>query len=785
MTRISRLRRIWLLVVLAGLGIAPVLLPAAQQRPLSIDPLSLPTKRIPSAAKKANSIYKRTKGMVQTYQDCLRRGGKSDECAAVAIFCDLQKEALSAYLKRYGGLASWAIGQAGIFDVFKTTACGADCYWCCLTPTGCHSSFGPSPVINCNPGYGAGSHTIGKTLIVADTGITACLGVPQTCDHYSQCRLASEKGYGDAFPGSKPENTPNPYLPAPALDFGWTTPISGGVACNLPADWRPRNNNLSLTPGNMSMAIQAWVGEQKLRAFAESLARKVAAFLDNLPPDFPPDEVLDLLTLRGCKAQHALAALEPFDGTTATFQGTASIPEIQAQVARRRALAFLATLRILGGVPNLRERLLYVESRLWPCQEKDAYFKAAGITDPDAVLRKTLGPVALRILKTVDVLQDYRLLAVPLPGEREVSGMFDGCELGRAPEVNLIPEAQAGEKFSIAVAVRDVDQEPPALPVLPLSIDWGDGEVTAHEHPAGAEARYTHVYERPGRYRVLAIASGRSGLRGVHGHVVEVTGADPKVRPLPAPLRASLPRVEVFSETTGEAGSLSLTLHRRGKQGEEEEEIGKSGEVVIENREVSGTMVVKTGYKGLGEVVGHNGERAVVRTLVLRPQRTGGRLNYDLRKVYLVLGEISLDLSALDDGALINKRGRLVATQVRAYYKDQPMTPVAGAVTADPLSMEGRLRVPLLNPGSAMPRDPAKELLAVEIDVAPSAEGVDLRAPQLAPEAVGAFRRWEEVAPGQLVAGPLQGVPDDGGGEGGPGCSCAIGRGGRGGRGRP
>lgn len=716
---------------------------------------------LPKAISTPLGLYRRTEKIFTNHAECVARGGTATECQAWPILCDLMEQAVSTYLERafgaFGRHGPTIVGQLMIFEAMKTTSCGDDCFWCCLTPTGCHSSFGPSPVINCNPGYGAGTHTIGHTLITSNpTGTNACLAIPQTCDQYSECRIAGNGGY----PGGLPAR-PSPYEPRPIWSFGWWTPPSSPsppiTVCDLPDDWRPPNGNLSLVPAGATPELIAAIGDRKARYVAESVVRTTEQVLDELPADYGLDELSDLVSFRGCVGHaHLVRFGEPFDGTHTLFPVTTGTPEVQEIAGSRRALVFLAALRVLGAIPNFYNRLVFVESRLWPCPEREAYLRDAGIDDPDAVLRETMGPLALAILKQVDGLQDYRLLAVPLPDEvASPLPLHDGCPLGTAPTVTLAAGNDAGD---VTLAITAVDPDGvDAIPELPVAIDWGDGTTSDGALPVAAgTATFRHRYRTAGKYAVTAAVTGQSGLRGLAGTVLEATSGDPAApRPIGV-VRAALPGVSVFADTgNSNVGTIHARLLLEEPDGPRL--IGRTPRPTVQIRQVMDVggvpTVVNEGVTPLGALVGHNQDRTIGTRLVLRLERIGGTF-WDGRTIFLRLRELSLTVWSPQRGEAIEVARALTAADLRVYYADSLTTP-DDVVTAE---ADGTLRIPYTPPRSTNGRTPIFDRL--ELDLEPLLAAVDLGAPELAAFPVGVRRQWREVRPGELVAGPVEGLPE-------------------------
>ena len=739
---------------------------------------------LPKTVRNALGVYRRTGKLIKTYGECVTAGGAQNECASWAVLCDLQSQDVSAWLRRsFGGFGRHGpiiASQLGLFDAFKTSTCGDDCFWCCLTPDGCHTSFGPSPVINCNLGYGAGTHTLGHTLITENpSGTNACLAIPQTCDLYSECRIAGNRGYPDGLP------TPDsPYLPRPAPSYGHCTPRAAPVpitTCPLDPTWVPAGGNrvLEPRPGTSDELMDA-IAARKIRYLTESLARKVQATLDGLPADYPQDELIDLVTMRGCVGhRHLLDFGEPFDGTHALFTQAIANPTVRDLVATRRGLHFIAMFRILGAIPNLYERLAFVESRLWTCQDRVDYLRTAGIEDPDGELLKTMSPLALGILKQVEGLQDYRLLAVPMPGEPPAPPRwYNGCELGAPPTVELDATSE-GTEVVVRVTATDPDGVD-AVQALPVQVDWGDGTTDEGSLPvATLTGSFRHTYRKAGAYTVVDAVAGQSGLRGLAGKVIEAAGGDPAA-PLPVGFsRVALPsvRVQAGDQNAGnfDAGTIYGFMNHVGEGGTER--IGRTPEKTIEIKRVDPMtmMVTNPGLTALGDLVGYNHDRVPGGHVELRFSRQGGTF-WDGRNIHVLLKDVTVDVESPQRAERITRTVPLTPAMVKVFYVDMLAT-AEDVVTMD---ADGTLHVPL-----TAPRGPGRSPLLDRIDLDVSAVIAAIDLGDTDPDVlVGVGRHWREERPCDLVAGPIEGLPTPDAGidapagaeDGGGGCGCRSSR---------
>ena len=215
-------------------------------------------------------------------------------------------------------------------------------------------------------------------------------------------------------------------------------------------------------------------------------------------------------------------------------------------------------LRVLAGLPNLEKRLGYVESRVWNAAGKAGYL--ATIPDPDQALQQTLDPHIVAILKRVPMLQDYQLLAAPLPGESAAAGQYGGIVLGTPPTLRLTASANG---LNVTLGVTLDDPTGSQGPARPLSVDWGDGRVRVTSYrPANRPWNWPHLcgheplcdlrrrgeQQRAARRGVRGggdaagagcIASGH-GCAAVHADRAGLQGLSMRIYPSPADLRLAL-----------------------------------------------------------------------------------------------------------------------------------------------------------------------------------------------------------------------------------------------------
>ncbi len=765
---------------------APSLASAQQSPPPLFGPSAqphLPSRRSPPAHLPEDDTGDDSSETLETaweitsnFATCVDDGGTVDECLARTLLCDLIPMAASSYFERLGGpFTTFLIDELQIFGAFRTRSCGGNCFWCCLTPTGCHSSFGPSPVINCNARYGLGTHTLGYTLFTSNpTGTDACLAIPQTCDLYSQCAIAGSRGYPGGLPGAPSQTfatlsfggyyTPEPSSTTTTPDV--LRPQDGG----LDPGWMPPRGVRELQPrANTPREVLDAIADRKVRMFVESVARTTPEVLDSIPPDQALDELSDLFSMRGCVGHRTLLAHgEPFDGTHGAFGVNLMNPRARERVSTRRALHFLATMRVLGSIPNLRNRLIHVESRVWTASERAEYLRAGGVVDADRTLRETMSGLALRILQRVDGVQDYRLLAVPLPDEGPRERRYNGCRLGTAPQVTVTARDE-GNDVVLDVTATETDAVDARIRTLPLAIEWGDDTTSRGTLPtATLRGSFRHTYRRAGRYAAVVSVAGQSGLHGLSGLVFEAAHGDPAAPRVIGFERVTFPNLQVFATGGGNRAPGSVTASLTLVQGTHTRRIARAPTRAIEVRQtmtVNGVeTVTRPGFTSLGDLVGYNTGRTPAHHLDLRVGLREAS-TWDGRSIELRLRDLRFDLFSAQRGVGVVHGVTLTPSMLRVYYGTPPMQATA------PLMMEpdGTLRIPLVMTGSSNARMPFLD--HIEIDLDPLLASADLGTTSLSDTPVGVRRRWSEVRPGVLTASAVEGLGDSDD----SGCGCRAG----------
>lgn len=695
-------------VSLLGRALAMVLLAAPAAHGQVLDALDLGTKLYDYYGKGKfllENVFTDSPKFLSNFNDCRARGESEDFCRTLAGICLAQEQPF------FGGPYVAFFQNLGLNQAFKLDCGSQECFQCCHVPgQGCHTSFIGFPVINCNPSYGAGTSAAGRTLVVdpdARPG-EACLTIPQTCEHIPLCAI--EPPYDDL---------------RAELDAGREHPLTA--------------------PG---------APENRARSFAQAIAVKWCGAIDRfdtgLPgdPELPSlervDDVFDFLTGRGCEGWRAsVAAAAPFDH--APFAVTDEEGVVLPASSHRNALCQWGLFRTLVAIPNLAERLAFVESTVWPDALRDMYL--AQVDDPDEALLRYASPVVLDLLRCVTTIYDYRLLAVPLPDEAPVEGVFNGCVLGHAPRVFLDAAPRGEGRVELAVELRDPEAGGPHAADVPLTIWWGDGRVSLETVPVGqGEARFEHVYAEPGPRRIMAMAENTSGLRGFGAAIAAVEGAGVAEGPLTI-AEVRLVDVEARTETlTGNARTLWVEIIGHDPTTDANHRIGRTRAQQIDLFEPT----------PLGTWVGYNTGAAPLDRVVLRMYWRDGFYT-GLRAVTL-RGRIELAVYDTRTDETVVVEVPLSPETVRVYGVGEEV------VEGEPLPE--RYVIDEMGEPRLVLHDRDARVVRVEIDVPPLAEHalgpLAADAPPLEQES------WYEARPGQFAAvgrGPDAGPPpgEDGG----------------------
>ncbi len=569
------------------------------------------------------------KDAYSNYQQCVARGADPALCEALAAYCAIPGSGL---IDSRAGLFS----KLDLFQSFKVDCGDGECYQCCFTGDGCHTSFVGFPVINCNLMYGPETRDAGITLIVdpdAQPG-DSCLAIPQTCEHLSLC-------LGDP---------------------------------NALAELREELENGLEHPLNMAGAA-----EQRLRYFGKDFYDDWLSYLNRFHTGVPvePDpeftsfgalaELDHFLSGRGCVGwRQRLAAIQPYDWSGEHFAVYGEGDALSEPASRLNGVRMIGLMRLLDAIPNVAARHAAVESTVWPDVDRAAYLGQLD-GEPDDAILEVASPIFLDLLKRNAKISDYRLLAVPLAEEAGAPARFNGCELGVGPRVfALAEEGRADGVLSLQIEDPEVGSE--HEDELRAVVFWGDGTASHETVAAGStSASFTHDYAAPGRYVARVVVENSSGLRGVTSAVVEsaAAAAEPSAPYVFSEARVvdAVAYVDVLS---GNERKLYFEMFAHDADTDEELLVGVSQE-----RGIPFNVDAP-----LGTLVGHNPDQRVIDRLTLRPAWRDGFYGLGWGGHFMTVAGVELQVPSTVTGEPTGVPVPLTTENVRVY-------PVGGDAPVD------------------------------------------------------------------------------------------------------
>lgn len=647
-------------------------------------------------------LYKEIDFYVSNGLACLDRGFDAETCQRAVLLCFLSEQMVNIH--PFAG----ALGLLDIFGAFKRDCGKGECFQCCWNGSACHSSFIGFPVINCNKNYGPETARAGITLITdpnAKPG-DACFAILQTCDHVALC-VGGRRRYIPPGELGTPGNASVGNLKNEVAELQVASPLAQ----------------------NELLASQAAI-DNRARTFATQLQTEMRAYLEAFTTELPPADLSENASIHELALflvgygrsgwTSAIMSTEAWRDEPFVVKDTNGLPVEPA--SRANTAQLLGLTRLLGSVPNVASRLASVESRVWSDPEIDAYIASVG--DVDKELLKRMSPVALEMLQRVMALQYYGLLAVPLPGEGNPGRVFNGVLLGEPPQVTIAyrPVGRLGVELTITL----VDPESDKITLWPVSVDWGNGQVTRHELPAG-QPEYTlnYTYDVGGSYLVLAMAENKTGLRGVAAQVVATATQDVTTAP---PRTPSIARVVIDLDTSF-FGSPALQVDALI--------VDEDGDSIRAG--LSGPISASETSRSV--FAAHNPLRLNVRTLQLIPRFVGRTMGTQVIR----LRPLAFDVFNTVTAAYERHTVAIPPALIQAYYRAS-----AGPVALDSIIREadGTLVIPLraIPPGESFSR-----IDRIDITIAPELfAGFQLSLLDLTSK-IGERASWAEQTPGNFI----------------------------------
>ena len=398
------------------------------------------------------------------------------------------------------------------------------------------------------------------------------------------------------------------------------------------------------------------------------------------------------------------------------------------------AAQLLGLARVLSGAPNLAARLAYVESRKWTQAEKDTYL--AGVGDPDQALLNVLNPHWLTILQRLLMLQDYKLLAVPLASEATTAGQYGGQTLGKAPTLSLrATSSSAGVVLTISI---DDPEDVAGGLARPIAVDWGDGHATHHTLPSGQRTLdVTHAYAVAGRYAIYAVAANESGL---HGHAALVVEAAATAHAQTA--RTILPNISRI-----QLSGLTLTNWLSSKRfGVDARLIDAAGQGFRAGRSAPGGSGAANVPIAFGELFVHNPARFDTATLRLDVRNELAGPHPVFSPYMAIAATMKLGVFATSTQTLVEQPVTLTPEMLKLYLAGASTPMPSNTVTVD---AKGALHIPLF--WRAASNAPWQKITRINIALTTAMfDGFNLNAAPITALA-GTQRAWVETRPGALA----------------------------------
>ena len=328
----------------------------------------------------------------------------------------------------------------------------------------------------------------------------------------------------------------------------------------------------------------------------------------------------------------------------------------------------------------MADRLASVESRVWTEESKTAYLAQVG--DPDIELLRYMDSVGLEVIKRSTMIQDYRLLAVPLPDETPPGNTYNGCELGLSPEVSLA--FSRDDMLGVTLSITAQELESGSAGQNPVVVDWGDGSVSHHLLSQNQSSlSVTHTYSAAGKYLVYAVAENDSGLRGIAAIVVEAAGQSKSDSGTTQPTIANV----TLEELTVHVETLSGNVSNHYFELQMVDDAGQQYPFGLSRYQPAGFNVATE----FGDVIGRNSARVPLAKIVIKPHIIDG-FTIGLREWYFTTPRLTFAIysTVLDDFVTHSVQVPVDALQI--YPVDSPDPLPADAITFDD---NGNIKYPL------------------------------------------------------------------------------------------
>lgn len=412
---------------------------------------------------------------IENYNECMVFHNSEDYCSKAATICAEYDLATSA-------IPSVILQATKAMESFRPYCGNGKCFQCCFLGDNCATSFIGFPVINCNKNYGPLTRPAGITL-VTDTNPTPgqpCLFTSQTCDHVPLCNS---------------KLNPNKIL---AINNDPTHIMKSNLAKSQRA--------LVFADNTLNISIQ-----NLLNTYNQNINALNLKYSD-INPHY--SDIGDFIFSRGDESWLRFNKIISDSKNIKAFEVVDTLSnEVLVHASKQRMYKYLMLARYLKSIPNLIERLNFVESKIWTSETKNAY--VPDTLKVDSIFLSQISPLALNMLRdSMNGLQDYRLLSVSLPGESIIENNFNGIAIGNPPEFT---SNFSNDKLSIKL-VNYGNHDP--LEKMNYLILWGDGCTNIVSSLGNIDLE--HKFKDKGLYKLIIIAQNSAGLRSIEFKDIDI-----------------------------------------------------------------------------------------------------------------------------------------------------------------------------------------------------------------------------------------------------------------------
>ncbi len=526
--------------------------------------------------------------LYENYTSCRAMGFSDEQCQRAATICATFNFATG----KAPGIVGQVFRELKLFETFKPRCGDGTCFQCCYASGGCHTSFIGFPVINCNYNYGADARAAGITLVLGGEPGDACLFTPQTCEHIPICHSGRTQQQIDNI-----NNDPDHII----------------KAINA-TEQRLLNYGKDLLEDQIYEFLNDFsTGDRLFQKVASSNYNDSYKTASNpndtiLIDDLTLADFYNLISSRGnphwgawIDSLSILSLNQEAFGIYDTLTNELLTGPSKLNFIRQITLA-----RTLASVPNLIERLNFTGSYIWTDSTLADYM--TNIIDPDELLESQMNPLAVHFIKNNTKHQDYRLLAVPLQDEGDLSNFYGGYDVGQPPVLQTTWTALANNEIELDMALFSPGTHQPPY-VFDGTVYWGDGTVTHFTLNDLLDTQLLkHTYPAQGNYQAFTVVQNSSGLRCFKMDAINIsTNATPNVSSLPVVNELTLSDVNISTGRFTFTSQIGLKMS-----------IGKNNAKVLAGQ-IGARTYNNLGNENFGEVSVHNYSLIEADTIYIEP----------------------------------------------------------------------------------------------------------------------------------------------------------------------